>query len=117
MLPEERARLYRRRDGAARRTSRPRNNYCYTREFRGFARVAEGRDRDIVTTSLTLNGFQLWGIKFRIELAGDTERQVRDDGHSIGVNVADGRLDFLRFSLFGRYPSSSSRRALTCCIT
>ncbi len=60
---------------------------------------------------------ELWGVKFRIELAGDTERQVRGDGHSIGINVADGRLDFLCFSLFGRYPSSSSRRALTCCIT
>jgi len=47
-------------------------------------------------------GSELWGRKFRIELAGDTERQVRDDGHSIGVNVADGRLDSLRFSLFGK---------------
>jgi hypothetical protein len=47
-------------------------------------------------------GSELWGHEFRIELAGDTERQVRDDGHSIGVNVADGRLDFLRFSLFGK---------------
>jgi len=26
------------------------------------------------------------------------ERRDRDDGHSIGVNVAGGRLDFLRFS-------------------
>ena len=102
MLPEERSRLYRRRDGAARRTSRPRKNYGYTLVFRGFARVAGYRDWDTVTTSLTLNGFELWGCKFRIELAGDTERQVRDDGHSIGVNVADGRLDSLRFSLFGK---------------
>ena len=47
-------------------------------------------------------GSELWGVKFRIELAGDTERQVRDDGHSIGVNVADGRLDSFRFSLFGK---------------
>jgi hypothetical protein len=64
--------------------------------------VAEGRDWDTVTASLILNGFRTVGRKLRIELAGDTERQVRDDGHSIGVNVADGRLDFLRFSLFGR---------------
>jgi hypothetical protein len=47
-------------------------------------------------------GSELWGRKFWIELAGGTNRQVRDDGHSMGVNVADGRLDFLRFSLFGR---------------
>lgn len=47
-------------------------------------------------------GSELWGRKFRIEEAGDTERLVRDDGHSIGVNVADGWWDFLRFSLFGR---------------
>ena len=47
-------------------------------------------------------GSELWGVKFRIELAGDTERQVCGDGHSIGVKAADGRLDFLRFSLFGR---------------
>lgn len=47
-------------------------------------------------------GSELWGRRFRIELAGDTERQVRDDAHSIGVKVADGRLDFLRFSLFGK---------------
>lgn len=47
-------------------------------------------------------GSELWRCKFRIELAGDTERQVRDDGHSRGVNVADGRWDFFRFSLFGR---------------
>ena len=47
-------------------------------------------------------GSELWGRRFRIELVGDTERQVRDDGHSIGVKVADGRLDFFRFSLFGK---------------
>ena len=47
-------------------------------------------------------GSELWGREFRIELAGDTERQVRDDGHSIGVNVAEGRLDFFRFSSFGK---------------
>src|SRR6476661_8295509 len=61
MLPEERARLYRRRDGAARRTSRPRKNYCYTLELSGFARAAECRDWDTVTTSLTLNGFRTVG--------------------------------------------------------
>src|SRR4029077_9683284 len=61
MLLEERARLYRRRDGAARRTSRPRKNYCYILEFRGFARVEKCRDWDTVTTSLTLNGFRtIW---------------------------------------------------------
>ena len=47
-------------------------------------------------------GSELWGVKFRIELADDTGLQVRDGGHSIGVKAADGRLDFLRFSLFGR---------------
>jgi hypothetical protein len=47
-------------------------------------------------------GSELWGVKFRIELAGDTGLQIRDGGHSIGVKAADGRLDFLRFSLFGR---------------
>jgi hypothetical protein len=47
-------------------------------------------------------GSELWGRRFQIELANDTERQDRGDGHSIGVNVADGRLDFFRFSLFGK---------------
>ena len=46
--------------------------------------------------------FEVWDRRLGVELAEDAERQVRDDGHSIGVSVADGRLDFFRFSLLGK---------------
>ena len=33
------------------------------------------------------------------QLMDNSRRQSLDDGHSIGINVAGGRLDFLRFSM------------------